>query len=138
MTKLLTALAPPLPERATRNHLLAALPPDEYARIARDLTNVPIAVGQVLHTRGLPTAHVYFPNGGVCSIVTTMHDGTSAEVASVGAEGTTGVHALIDGSSGTDTETVARVRNTTAECMPLIAFRRELERGGALHAAVAQ
>jgi len=136
MTCSSAAAAVRLPRSAPRNHLLSALPAEDYARVERMLTTVPVAVGQVLHPRGVATGYVYFPNGGVCSVLTTMRDGTATEVASVGAEGVTGIQAFMDREGATATDIVVRGRATTAERMLLSAFRCELERGGALRTAV--
>jgi hypothetical protein len=47
------------------NHLLAALPAAEYARLAPTLRNTPLKLKRFLHNPGDPIDRVYFPGGGV-------------------------------------------------------------------------
>ena len=46
------------------NHLLAALPAAEYARLAPTLRNTPLKLKRFLHNPGDPIDRVYFPGGG--------------------------------------------------------------------------
>jgi hypothetical protein len=50
------------------NLLLAALPPDAYARLVPTLAVGPLSLKHVLHRPGEPIGHVYFPGGGFCSV----------------------------------------------------------------------
>jgi hypothetical protein len=43
------------------NQLLAALPLDDYARIAPSLDIIPMKLRQTLHKAGEPVEYVYFP-----------------------------------------------------------------------------
>ena len=52
-------LAPP----DNRNLLLAALPADEYTRVAKSLDTIPLKLKSVVHRVGDPVEHVYFPGG---------------------------------------------------------------------------
>ena len=63
-----------------KNRLLAALPPDDFRRLAPHLKTIPIRLKQVLHKNGEPLRAVYFLNGGVASITTVLSDGTTVEV----------------------------------------------------------
>lgn len=93
-------------------------------------------VRHVFHKRGEPIRHVYFPNGGVCSVTATMKNGARVEVATVGDEGMLGVGALWgDGVMATG-ETLCQVSDTSAERMTLEAFRREADRREAFHEIV--
>jgi CRP-like cAMP-binding protein len=83
-----------------RNRLLLALPPVHYERIAADLRVKRVVVGQALHERGKPIAHVYFPNGGVFSVTTEMDDGELVEVATVGREGMLGIGVFFGDRTG--------------------------------------
>jgi hypothetical protein len=47
-----------------RNLLLAALPAEEYTRIAQSLDTIPLKLKSVVHRVGDPVEHVYFPGGG--------------------------------------------------------------------------
>ncbi len=90
-----------------RNRLLAALPDADYRRILPELKTVPMVLRHVFHRRGEPIEHVYFPNGGVCSVTAVMKNGAAVEV--------------------------CQVADTSAEQMPVRAFRKELERRGPFH-----
>jgi CRP-like cAMP-binding protein len=90
-------------------------------------------VRHVFHKRGEPIRHVFFPNGGVCSVTATMKNGAAVEVATVGDEGMLGVGAIwADGVMATG-ETLCQVPDTSAERMTVEAFRREVDRRGAFH-----
>jgi CRP-like cAMP-binding protein len=79
------------------NHLLAALPAIEWARFQPHIERVALERGAVLHEAGMPLIHVYFPESGVVSLVSSMEDGASAELAVVGNEGMVGICAIMGG-----------------------------------------
>src|ERR1700736_248297 len=81
------------------NHLLDALPPREWQELNPYLESVPLREGQVLCDSGQPIEHVYFPVTAIVSLLYKMTDGTSAEVAAVGAEGMIGVPVLTGGKT---------------------------------------
>ena len=56
----------PLVPHASQNHLLAALPADEFARVARDLELVPMLLGAMLYEPGEQLQHAYFPDHRDC------------------------------------------------------------------------
>ena len=80
-------------ERTERggNRLLDALPPEEYQRLLGDTTAATFRLKDVLLTPGKPIDTVYFPQGAVISLLTTMDDGSSIEIATIGNEGFVGV-----------------------------------------------
>jgi CRP-like cAMP-binding protein len=117
------------------NALLAALPPDEYERIGPDLMTVEVKVGDVLHVRDEPIRDVYFPHQGVYSMIMTMADGQRVESACIGNEGMLGIHAFL-GEAPTPNDTLLQVGDGLATKMRLAAFRREIQRRGALHELV--
>ena len=125
-----------------RNRLLASLPIAELTRLQPHLRTVPLARKQVLLKRGEPISHVYFPNGGMCSVTALMNDGEAVEVATVGDEGMLGISAILGGTAMPG-ETMVQVaaanpHHMTAERIPITAFRNELERRGALHDRVSR
>ena len=77
-----------------RNRLLAALPNDIYASVAKEIRMTPVSVGDTLLEHGEPISYVYFPNTGVYSVTNEMRDGALVEVATVGREGLVGVSAV--------------------------------------------
>ncbi len=74
------------------NHLLAALPSDIYqAVVVRHLEFVPLELGQELSGPGQTLNCVYFPTTAVVSMLCTMENGASAEMAIVGNDGILGI-----------------------------------------------
>ncbi|SIR06097.1 cAMP-binding domain of CRP or a regulatory subunit of cAMP-dependent protein kinases [Aromatoleum tolulyticum] len=82
-----------------QNRLLAALPADEYARLAPQLELIPLALGDVLYESGIPMHHVYFPTDSIVSLLYVMEDGASAEIAMVGNEGVVGISLFMGGET---------------------------------------
>jgi CRP-like cAMP-binding protein len=82
-----------------QNHLLAALPPSEFERIAPDLELVTLKLGEVLYESGGQLNHVYFPTDSIVSLLYVMEDGASAEIAVVGNEGILGISLFMGGET---------------------------------------
>jgi CRP-like cAMP-binding protein len=87
------------PHDPLKNHLLAALSADEYARISPQLERVPLPLGHVLYESGHELRHVYFPTDSIVSLLYVMLDGASAEVAVVGNEGIIGIALFMGGET---------------------------------------
>ncbi|HZN48059.1 MAG TPA: Crp/Fnr family transcriptional regulator, partial [Ramlibacter sp.] len=81
------------------NHLLAALPPEEWARWLPALEAVAMPLGQVLSESGVAMTHVYFPTTSIVSLLYVMEDGASAEIAVVGNEGMLGISLFMGGET---------------------------------------
>lgn len=79
-----------------RNHLLAALPEDDYARLSVHLERIRLQPGEVLYESGRPLQHVYFPTTAIVSLLYIMENGAAAEIAAIGNEGMVGI-ALVTG-----------------------------------------
>jgi CRP-like cAMP-binding protein len=77
------------------NRILSALPLPSYRRLLPDLEAVLLSVGEVLYEPGATIRHVYFPNQGIVSLLTTVEDRTSLEVAMAGPEAMLGLPALL-------------------------------------------
>jgi CRP-like cAMP-binding protein len=75
----------------TANRILSALPLEEYERLSAELEPVSMPLGEILCHPDEPITHVYFPNRGTVSLVSSFEDGTSVEVGMVGNEGMFGV-----------------------------------------------
>jgi CRP-like cAMP-binding protein len=120
---------PPAP---TLNHLLAALPAEDYDRIVHTLEVIPLQLKKVVHKPGDRIQHVYFPGGGFFSMLTVLEDGGMVEVATVGREGMIGVSAVLDDNRAT---ALSMVQGETDACfrMTADAFRREMDRRGAFY-----
>ena len=74
-----------------QNHLLAALPPEEWKRWLPQLEPVDLPLGQVIYESGGSLSHVYFPTTAIVSLLYVMENGASAEIAVVGNEGLVGI-----------------------------------------------
>jgi CRP-like cAMP-binding protein len=90
------------------NHLLAALPHDQWQRWLPHLEQVDLPLGHVLYEAGSTLGHVYFPTTAIVSLLYVMHNGESAEIAVVGNEGVVGVSLFMGGES---TASRARVQS---------------------------
>lgn len=64
-------MAPPDPRL---NHLLAALPVDDYTRLVPQLELVPLPLATALYEPGTQLAHVYFPTNSIVSLLYVMDD----------------------------------------------------------------
>ena len=91
---------------ATRNRLLAALPPDDLARLWPRLEAVELPLRKVLHAPGQPIEAVYFPETGYASMLAYLEDGDAAEVGLIGREGMLGLPLFF----GAETSTLETVR----------------------------
>src|SRR4051794_28640058 len=82
-----------------QNHLLAALPPTDYERLAPHLEFVTMRLGEVLYEPGVRLRHVYFPTTSIVSLLYVMENGASAEIAIVGNEGILGISLFMGGET---------------------------------------
>ena len=82
-----------------QNHLLGALPTDDYDRLAPHLELRPMRLGDVLYESGDTLRHVYFPTTTIISLLYVMADGASAEIAVVGNEGILGISLFMGGET---------------------------------------
>jgi CRP-like cAMP-binding protein len=82
-----------------QNHLLAALPHDQWERWRSHLEYVDMPLGQVLYEPGSRLTHVYFPTTMIVSLLYVMKNSESAEIAVVGNEGVVGVSLFMGGES---------------------------------------
>jgi len=87
------------PHTPKQNHLLAALPAPEWLRWLPQLEHIDMPLGQVLYESGATQNHVYFPTTAIVSLLYSMEDGASAEIAVVGNEGIVGISLFMGGDS---------------------------------------
>lgn len=81
------------------NHLLSALPPDEYERIREHLELVYLPLGDTVCEPYIEMKHVYLPVDAIVSLLCVMEDGSTAEIAVVGFEGIVGVSLFMGGET---------------------------------------
>ena len=79
-----------------RNLILAQLPDEEYAALAKFLTPIDLPLGMQLSEPNLPIDYVYFLNSGLISTDALTEKGESVEVGVIGREGFSGLPALLD------------------------------------------
>ncbi|MHB1591509.1 MAG: Crp/Fnr family transcriptional regulator [Sulfuricella sp.] len=82
-----------------QNHLLAALPADEYEHLSPHLELVQMPLGDVLYESGGELRYAYFPTTAIVSLLYVMEDGASAEIAGIGNEGIIGVALFMGGGT---------------------------------------
>jgi CRP-like cAMP-binding protein len=90
----MTKIADPL-----RNDLLAALSKDDLDIWQPSLERVELRLGQVLFESGATVTGVFFPTTAIVSLLYTLEDGGSAEIAVVGHEGIVGISLFMGGGS---------------------------------------
>ena len=83
------------------NHLLAALPTDEYARLSPHLELVSLPPGCALYEPRVRIRHAYFPTTAIVALVHEMANGASTEIAVIGNEGVVGVPLIMGGDATT-------------------------------------
>jgi CRP-like cAMP-binding protein len=79
-----------------RNAILAQLPDDEYATLAKFLTPLDLPLGMQLSEPNQPIEYIYFLNSGLISTDALTEAGESVEVGVIGREGLAGLPALLD------------------------------------------
>ena len=115
---------------AKQNHLLAALPAEEFDRLAPRLEPVPMLLGDTLYEPGGQLQHLYFPTTAIVSMLYIMESGVSAEMAGVGNEGVLGISLFMGG----DTTPSSAVIQTAGHGyrLPAALLKEEFSRGGPL------
>jgi CRP-like cAMP-binding protein len=116
------------PHNTSQNHLLAALPPAEFERLAPHLELVPMLLGETLYEPGGRMQHVYFPTTAIVSLLYVMESGASAEIAGVGNEGILGI-SLFMGGETTPSSAVVQTAGHGYR-LPARLLKEEFGRGG--------
>jgi CRP-like cAMP-binding protein len=87
------------PHSPKQNHLLAALPAEDYKRLLPNLELIAMPLGWALYESGGHMGHVYFPTTSIVSLLYVMEDGASAEIAVAGNEGVLGISLFMGGDT---------------------------------------
>jgi len=87
------------PHSPKQNHLLDALPAEDYARLLPDLELVAMPLGWAIYESGSHMDHVYFPTTSIVSLLYVTESGASAEIAITGNEGLIGISLFMGGES---------------------------------------
>ena len=118
------------PQTPKQNHLLAALPAEDYARLLPDLELIPMPLGWVVYESGGHMSYLYFPTTSIVSLLYVMESGESAEIAVTGNEGLVGISLFMGGES---TPSRAMVQSAgDGYRLREIALKREFDSGGHL------
>lgn len=114
-----------------QNHLLAALPSDEYKRFSPHLELIPMPLGKIIYEPGDELRYAYFPTTCIVSKLYHIENGASAEIAVVGNDGLIGIGLFMGGGSMPNR---AFVRSAGyAYRLRTHLFMREFNRCGGLH-----
>jgi CRP-like cAMP-binding protein len=87
------------PHSPKQNHLLAALPAEDYARLLPDLELIAMPLGWALYESGAHMGYLYFPTTSIVSLLYVMESGASAEIAITGNDGLVGISLFMGGES---------------------------------------
>lgn len=88
-----------LPHSPNQNHILAALPTEEFERLAKHLELVAMPLGHILYEPGGQLQHAYFPTTAIVSLHYVTESGASSEMAGVGNEGVVGISLFMGGDT---------------------------------------
>ena len=110
------------------NHLLEALPHDDFARIKPHLELVSLKLGQVLYESGDNMSHIYFPTTAIISLLYIMENGGTAEIGIAGNNGLIGM-ALYMGGKTTSNRAVVQSAGQAVR-MKAKDLQTEFKRGG--------
>jgi CRP-like cAMP-binding protein len=112
---------------ARRNRILKALSQDALTRLLPKLEKVSLSLRKLLYEVDEPIPYVYFPLSGVYSVVSSMEDGATVEVATIGNEGMVGLPVFL----GTDSIPLKAFTQIPGEALRMNAqaFRETLKQG---------
>ena len=82
-----------------QNHLLAALPIEDFERLLPDLEPVPLQLHSTVYGAGDRENYLYFLTAGLVSRLYVTENGASAELAVTGSEGVIGIASFLVGES---------------------------------------
>jgi len=122
----LSVRQPPKKDGRPKNRLLASLADEDFQYLRPHLKTVPVHAKQVFCKAGERLRHVYFLNGGVCSLTTVLSNGAMVEAATIGDAGFVGIEAFLSDDAVSLSEAIMQVPDTDAERLSVDAFRRAL------------
>lgn len=84
-------------DNAFSNHLLAALPAEEFASLKPYLEPISLELGEVIYESGEQLEFVFFPTTAIVSLLYIMENGSTAEIGMTGNDGLVGVALFMGG-----------------------------------------
>ena len=117
---------------SVRNGLLAALPPEDWARLEPRLEAVELPFDQTVHAADGPVDAAFFVETGMVSHLVTLEGGEQVEAGIAGPEGLVGLP-LVYGDTHSLTEARVQMEGTALR-LGAAAFRAEMERSAAFRA----
>jgi CRP-like cAMP-binding protein len=112
------------------NRLLASLPPKEYKRLLPSLQPVELKYSAVIYDYGAAISHVYFPESGIISLLSSVEERSLLEIGIVGNEGMVGLPLFLGVRTSRGKAVVQG--GGTAFQVTAAAFMAECELGGKL------
>ena len=88
----------PLPIKK-QNSLFEYIPEVEWERLEPHIEEFSLPLGKVLYEPNIKMSHVCFPSTAIVSLLYSLENGSSAEIAIVGNEGVVGISIFMGGES---------------------------------------
>lgn len=120
-----------IPYADTRNRLIRLMSEADRALLAPHIVRQRVRKGDILLERDKPADRVWFPESGICTIITTSPAGLSAENGLFGRDGFVPAPVVM----GTDRGPQRAVVQVAGECqtVPVTAFREAISASSGLH-----
>ncbi len=115
---------------AKTNRLFAALPDEDYGRLASALELRDLSAGEILYDFGDEMPYLYFPVTSIVSLLYTTATGATAEMGMVGRSGVIGISNFLGGKTTTNQAIVQMAGNAYRIKTKII--RDEFALGGVL------
>lgn len=77
------------------NHLLSALPEQQYQEIAPHLECVSLPLGEIIFDPGEAIDYIYFPDKAMISLISEMKNGATTEISLIGKNGLIGLPRIL-------------------------------------------
>jgi CRP-like cAMP-binding protein len=116
-------------QSSVHNRLLAALSPEDWARLEPQLEAVELPFDQTIHAMGGPVDAVFFVETGMVSLIVTLEGGEQVEAGIAGPEGLIGLP-LVYGNSHAITDSRVQMEGTALR-IGAAALRAEMDRSAA-------
>jgi len=120
----------PAPHAPWQNHILSALPIDDYEHLLPHLESISLKLSHTVYEAGAEQGYVYFPTTSIMSLLHSADGGVLSEIAVVGNEGVVGI-ALFVGGRSTPAKGVVQCAGHAYRVKASL-LKQKFERGGSL------